>query len=273
MLPSDLNFPFLNETIHQALETRQKYSWGPLISDSMFLNDVLPFSVLLEPRDFWRNANFTSFMSSLVSDCDTVTCAAQQLNLNAWNIVEPHIIFQAAPPNELNSYGVFETMNRHNSSCTGLSIFLIASLRSVGIPARIAGVLHWNKGHDICPNGDKSAPCGNHNWVEVFVPEIGWSFIDQRRTDLQVLPLNTSWFYPEFTDQMNDGTFNHSIFASSFADPTELMTTTDYWVGRNVGKAEYYPLAWDGKERRVHAWNVTLSYQEKTSLKISSFIY
>lgn len=43
-------------------------------------------------------------------------------------------------------------------SCTGVSIFFIDALRSVGVPSRIAGTPAWN--------GDVSN--GNHNWVEVW---------------------------------------------------------------------------------------------------------
>lgn len=50
------------------------------------------------------------------------------------------------------------------ASCTGVSIFLIDALRSVGIAARIAGTPAWNQ---IEENG-------NHNWLEVWSPEDGW---------------------------------------------------------------------------------------------------
>jgi hypothetical protein len=51
---------------------------------------------------------------------------------------------------------------------TGLRIFLIDALRSVGIPARLVGTPAWN-------NDPRN---GNHNWVEVWVDSISeWQFI------------------------------------------------------------------------------------------------
>ena len=55
------------------------------------------------------------------------------------------------------------------ASCTGVSIFFIDALRSVGIPARIAGTPAWNS---VYTNG-------NHNWLEVWTGETdGWQFIE-----------------------------------------------------------------------------------------------
>merc|ERR1712072_1226485 len=62
------------------------------------------------------------------------------------------------------------------ASCTGLSILLVDALRSVGVPARIAGTPAWH--------GNVSD--GNHNWVEVWLgPGQGlhgeaWSFIESK---------------------------------------------------------------------------------------------
>lgn len=60
---------------------------------------------------------FESLQASISSSGDV----AVLLNSRAWNIVSPPIKFVASEPNRINSYGPFETMTRHNSSCTGLS--------------------------------------------------------------------------------------------------------------------------------------------------------
>ena len=59
------------------------------------------------------------------------------------------------------------------ASCTGVSIVLIDALRSVGIPARLAGTPAWH--------GD--AANGNHNWVEIWIGQSDegediWQFIE-----------------------------------------------------------------------------------------------
>ena len=55
-----------------------------------------------------------------------------------------------------------------HSSCTGLAILLVAALRAVGIPARMAGTPAWHGNDDE----------GNHSWVEVYVPSSSSSSSD-----------------------------------------------------------------------------------------------
>ena len=255
-----LDDSFLLANVRQALKSRQTYPWGHLVTDIQFMNDVLPYASLREPRDLWRVGNFTEYMQPIVSDCDDIPCAVTALNTHAWSIREPSIIFQPSPSNKINSYSPFETILRGNSSCTGLSIFLVDALRSVGIPARVAGTPHWNLGEDKCPHGDSDPPCGNHNWVEVFVPSTGWSFVDQRRPDLQVLPLNQSFFHPEQSARQQGDSENHTIFATSFAPPEWLVKQDGYWAGENVKPARRFPMVWDWEDHSVHAWNVGAAY-------------
>lgn len=262
MPESDRSLPasFFELQSEQALNTRNMFPWGSLIPDAIFLNDVLPYASLTEPRDNWRSADwFIDFMYDIVRDCGDVECAVKELNTHAWGIVDPAIVFEPSRPNEINSYSPFQTIHRGNSSCTGLSILLVDSLRAVGVPARIAGTPHWNRGGEVCPNGDEDAECGNHNWVEVWAPEKGWSWVDQRRPDKQVLALNESWFNHQAIKQ--GGTENHTIFASSFAPTDRMIMTKGYWAGHNVLTAQRFPLAWDWAQRSIHAWNVTASYK------------
>jgi hypothetical protein len=160
------NSHFLNQTITFALKTRARW---PDVPRQVFLNDVLPYAVLTEQRDDWRRL----FYTSLCSDIDGLSASTvvEKLNAEAWGIVQPPIKFVAAPPNEVNRYSVFSVMSAHSSSCTGLAVFLTAVYRSCGIPARVAGTPHWNKGPKVCPHGDADGECGNHNWVEVYLAD------------------------------------------------------------------------------------------------------
>jgi len=251
---ASLSREFLLANVKQALSARESFPWSSSISDIMFLNDVLPFASLLEPRDLWRSGNFTEFMAAIVSPCLDIPCAVHALNARAWNIRQPAIIFEPSPSNMINSYSPLETILRGNSSCTGLAIFLVDALRAVGVPARLAGTPHWNLGPEACPGGDADAPCGNHNWVEAFLPGRGWSFVDQRRPDLRVLPLNQSFFAAQATRQ-DGGTENHTIFAASFAPP-EWLIGRGYWAGRGVRPAPRFPMVWDWADSSVHAWQL-----------------
>lgn len=240
--------------------------WTASFSTALILNDIAPFTVLTENPFVERNRRktFTQYLQYILktSNCDTVECISRELNTRIWSVRKPAIIFEPAAPNQLNSYSVNETWTRGNGSCTSMSVFLITGLRLLGVPARIAGTPHWNLGPQKCPLGDASDACGNHNWVEVFVPGKGWSFIDQRRPDQVVLPLNHSWFYPEWTrgvSRSNQG--NHSIYAASFIPLTELDRDI-YPAGTAVLPADHFPLAWDWRNYHMPAWDVSESYQQ-----------
>eukprot|EP00300_Choanocystis_sp_HF-7_P025014 c26637_g1_i1.p1 GENE.c26637_g1_i1~~c26637_g1_i1.p1 ORF type:complete len:300 (+),score=60.04 c26637_g1_i1:45-944(+) len=230
----NLTVGYLFDNIDRALEARYATDWAQQVPWDIFLNDVLPYASLTEPRDPWRPLFRTKF-APLVNQTTSIGEAAILLNQLSWRIVDPPIIFVAAPPNQLNGYSPFEVMKQHNASCTGLSVFLVAALRSVGIPARVAGVPHWNL--PSC-SSDADPDCGNHNWVEVWV-DGSWKFIDQDTTN----PLNTSWFYPGHTQYQVPGTQNHSIFATS-------------WNATST----YFPMVWDWSDHSVPAFDVTSFY-------------
>jgi transglutaminase-like putative cysteine protease len=80
------------------------------------------------------------------------------------------------------------------ASCTGLSIFLVAACRAVGIPARVAGTPSWVVGGrraDVSAAAVQQSASGspglghsfnNHNWVEVW-DDGRWSFIGAAEYD------------------------------------------------------------------------------------------
>ena len=231
-------------------------------TDSLVLNDVVPFTVATEPPfiDTNRRRLLTEYVDYAVSGCHDVVCVALALNEKVWLVREPTIVFEAAAANQLNSYSVNETWDRGNGSCTAMSVFLITALRLAGVPARLVGTPHWNLGPAICPDGDASAACGNHNWVEVYVPTKGWSFIDQRRPDQQILPLNESWFSPDWLMGL-DGSMNHSVFAVSFIQASIVERDDSYPKGTGVEVADHFPMAWDWNNHVLPAWDVSFAYR------------
>lgn len=229
-----------------------------------FVNDVVPYASLTEPRDGDWRSRLGAFMRPLVAPCGrNATCAALALNEAnaAWAIVDPPIIYAAAEANALNSYSPLQTMRRHNSSCTGLSVFLVDALRSVGIPARVAGTPHWNKGPRQCPRGDASAACGNHNWVELFV-DGDWHFVDQRG-GLGVL--DAGWFFPGDTStQAHDpASMNHSIYSSSWAPATAVRALDSTGAYSGFAPAAHFPMAWDWANTAVPAWESVDWYKRR----------
>lgn len=170
---------YLVRTTLETLTIRRKDEFGfqSMIPWNVFLDFVLPYAALSEPRDsldfrttplgpFMREIakNFTSSRPSPIK----LSSLIMEMNRRAWMITSPPIKFEAASSNRVNFYSPREVVNAKRASCTGESVFFVAALRSIGIPSRVAGVPHWNEGPDKCPDGILSPACGNHNWVRVF---------------------------------------------------------------------------------------------------------
>jgi transglutaminase-like putative cysteine protease len=88
----------------------------------------------------------------------------------------------------------YESIRAHYASCTGLSILLTDALRSVGIPARIAGIARWP---------DDS---GNHTWVEIWDGQ--WHYLGASEST----SLDQAWF----TSKAAHTDVRHPIYATSF---------------------------------------------------------
>merc|ERR1711862_699566 len=97
------------------------------------------------------------------------------LNGQLWSVLRPNnsaIKFKSEQTPLI--YDPMSVIDYGYASCTGVSIMLVDALRSVGIPARIAGTPAWHG----------NASIGNHNWVEVWLGKgkglhgDDWSFIE-----------------------------------------------------------------------------------------------
>ncbi|KAF4667472.1 hypothetical protein FOL46_002530 [Perkinsus olseni] len=221
------------------------------------LNGILPpYASLTEEADDFRGCRsvegrkFSRFMRRVVAGCKDVTCAVETLNREAWSYTTPPIKFASGTGSGLNAYSLYEVIERKNSSCTGLSIFLVSALRAVGVPARIVGTPHWNLGPDKCPHGDADDACGNHDWVEAFIPDLpyrGWVMVDQANAKS---PLNASWFSP---------------IPAIYQIDEMLQRDENYFVG--IGNKPtpfgHFPLVWDWGNTAVRAWDVSESYQNR----------
>lgn len=215
---------YLNATIAYALKARQNTAWAQNVPWEIFLNDVLPYSSLSESRDNWRPLFYDTLMP-LVKSTSNITAAFKIINAKIW----PHwnVSFKSNQTPLIMS--TFETMAYGHASCTGMSIFLVNALRSVGIPAHVTGVPEWN-----------NAEGGNHDWVELWDGE-HWSF-----TEFQNLNYNQTWFYPGKTNLQVPGSLNHSIYSAS-------------WTPTNDGR--YFVMSWDYRVRDIPASDVTLQYK------------
>jgi len=117
----------------------------------------------------------------------------------------------------------FQTITAHHASCTGLSILLVCALRAVGAPARVAGTARWN-----------TSTGGNHDWVEIWDHETGWSFTGPAEFNPI---LNRTWFFPYPAKNQVSG-FDEcngaSIFATSWAPSPEKTFFPMVWLANGI---------------------------------------
>ena len=212
---------FLMENLRLAVRGRESFPWAKQVPDDLFLDYVLPYAQLDEPRDAWR-PKFQALCGDIVKDCKTATDAVQAINSKLF----PQIGVKYDTGRKRANQSPKESIEQGKASCTGLSIILADACRSVGIPARIAGTAMWTNKR------------GNHTWVEVW--DGSWHFTGAAEPDPQ--GLDHAWFTGDASKAVaNDPTY--AIWANTW-HPTK----------------DHFPLVWDPSGKSVPAVNVTERY-------------
>ena len=105
-----------------------------------------------------------------------------------------------------------ESIKQGMATCTGLSIMLVEACRSVGVPARLAGIAAWpGRG-------------GNHTWVEVW--DDGWHCVGAAEPDEK--GLDHAWFIGEAARAIKG-----SDRMRSTPSPTAPRGPSSPWSGPN----------------------------------------
>lgn len=215
------------EVIGLALDARERFVWAAGVDESIFLNDVVPYAVLDETRARTR-ARLLEICAPLVKDATTAEEAAQAINRELFSLVN---VRYSTGRNRANQ-GSAETLETGLASCTGLSILLVDACRSVGIPARLAGIASWpGRG-------------GNHTWVEIHDGE-RWRYTGAAEYDAG--GLDRGWFSGQAGGAVG-GHILHGVWATSWA--------------RTEG---HYPLVWEMNDHSVPGLDVSKRYA-KTSV-------
>ncbi len=217
-----LDGDFLMEDVSLAFAARTNFPWAKAVPERIFLNDVLPYASLDEPRDPWR-AEFYPLASEIVRNCTNATEAAQALNRDLFKRINVHYNLAR----KRNNQSPKESIEQHKATCTGLSIILVDACRAVGIPARIAGVPEWAQKE------------GNHTWVEIWDGD--WHFTGADEYDKN--GLDRGWFNNDAAQTAHSPNPLNQIYATSW---------------RRTG--DYFPLAWNLDSRDVAAVNVSARY-------------
>ena len=216
-----LSGEYLVRNVELAYEAIEKAAWGKQIPETVFFNDILPYANIDETREDWRAAMRERCLP-IVKDCKTPGEAAQKLNRELFTLINVRYSTSRKKANQSPS----ESIEQSVASCTGLSILLSDACRSVGVPARLAGIPNWvNKP-------------GNHTWVEVWDKQ--WQFTGAAEPASE--GLNHGWFSGDASLAKNDVP-KHRVYATSFAET-----------------GMHFPMVWSPENRNVPGLNVTGRY-------------
>ncbi len=218
---TSLKADFLLQNLDLAYQARAKMPWGKTVPEELFLNDVLPYASVTEKREPWRK-EMMDLCLPLVKDCRTTTEAAQALNAAIFTKLKVRYSTLRDRPDQSPSQSIKSGI----ASCTGLSIILIDACRSVGVPARMAGIPKWT-----------NKP-GNHMWVEIW--DGAWHFTGACEHDKK--GLDRAWFLGDAAFANKDS-IDNAIYAASF----KRTKTT-------------FPLVWAPGAKEIFAENVTERY-------------
>lgn len=178
-----------------AMKARHELPVAASVPEDMFLREVLPYQHFDEPLDDWRPVFFKRLMAEpSVRKATSLKELADVVIPLAFTNLGNKVQFKSNMTPQMMA-PISETLHSGHASCTGMSILVANALRSVGVPARVAGIPEWNR-----PDG------GNHNWVEVWTGD-GWHFTDAVPTDK--VTWDSAWF--------TDGTVQKSVANSIHA--------------------------------------------------------
>lgn len=159
--------------IKYSYKTKDLMPWGKSIPETIFMDYVLFHKVAQEPFEPYKTILFPK-IAPLIGQAKTIREAA--LIVNKW--LGEQVFFR---PSSSWDLGPLQLLGRGFGRCEELAILAVSALRSVAIPARIAWTPAWRHTD------------GNHAWVEVYLDDGKWHFLDA--TSIQG-DFDRPWFIP-----------------------------------------------------------------------------
>ncbi len=166
---ADYDGDFYLRQVRATLQARQELPWAEKIPQDIFLHFVLPLRVNNENLDSSR----VVFYRMLKDRVTGLALREAALEINHWS--HEHVTYRGA---DMRTSAPLATLCSAIGRCGEESVFTVAALRSVGIPARQVYVPRWAHSDD------------NHAWVEVWV-DGQWYFLGACEPDAD---LNMGWF-------------------------------------------------------------------------------
>ena len=191
--------------VQAAHRASEEMPWGRMVSEELFRHFVLPVRVNNEPLDSAR----VVFYEELKPRVQHLSMRNAILEVNHW--CHEKAVYQ---PSDARTSSPLATVRTAYGRCGEESTFLVAALRSVGIPARQVYTPRWAHTDD------------NHAWVEAWA-DGKWYFLGACEPEPV---LNLGWF----NAPASRGMLMHTKVFGRYEGPEEVMSVTPNYTEINV---------------------------------------
>lgn len=188
-----------------ARRAAQEMPWGQTVPEALFRHFVLPVRVNNEPLDSAR----VMFYEELKPRVQDKSMYDAILEVNHW--CHEKAVYQ---PSDARTSSPLATVRTAYGRCGEESTFLVAALRSIGIPARQVYTPRWAHTDD------------NHAWVEAWA-DGKWYFLGACEPEPV---LNLGWFNAPAAR----GMLMHTKVFGRYEGPEEVMSRTPGYTEINV---------------------------------------
>ena len=191
--------------VRASQRAAQEMPWGRTVPEALFRHFVLPVRVNNEPLDSARVVFYEELKPRVLdkSMYDAI------LEVNHW--CHEKAVYQ---PSDARTSSPLATVRTAYGRCGEESTFLVAALRSIGIPARQVYTPRWAHTDD------------NHAWVEAWA-DGQWYFLGACEPEPV---LNLGWF----NDPAARGMLMHTKVFGRYEGPEEVMSRTPGYTEINV---------------------------------------
>ena len=206
-LPDKADYPrdFYVENVRATLKARAEMPWGKIIPEREFRHFVLPIRVNNENLDRSR----IEFYKELAPRVKNLPLKDAVIEVNHW--CHEKVTYR---PTDGRTSSPMAAVKTAYGRCGEESTFLVAALRSVGIPARQVYTPRWAHTDD------------NHAWVEAWV-DGRWYFLGACEPEPV---LNLGWF----NESASRGMLMHTKAFGHYDGPEEVMSETSAFTEINV---------------------------------------
>ena len=202
---ADYSGDFYLKNVRLSLENRKASTWGKNIPDLIFRHFVLPIRINNENMDNSREV----FNKELWDRVKNLSMFDAVLEVNHW--CHEKVIYT---PSDSRTSSPLASVKTAYGRCGEESTFLVAALRSVGIPARQVYTPRWAHTDD------------NHAWVEAWV-DGKWFFLGACEPEPV---LNLGWF----NAPASRGMLMHTKVFGAYNGPEDVMKQTANYTEINI---------------------------------------